>query len=292
MILTKAWPYVLLLGVVWGTNVVAARFSLGQFTPVWFVGLRLGLAGVIMMVGYGWLGPRGWWRSKRLWGDSAVLGVMGTAVPMLAVVTSLQYQSSGMTSLLVTLGPAFIAVVAHFMLDDEKLNRAKTVGVLIALLGAVVMIGQGENGLPDVPTTPWGYLLVLLAIVCDAVSTIYTRKKMMTADIWAVTSVRLLVAGLLVMLLAVGSGPFAWEVVRWSGWLVMVYATLAATILAFVLVFYITRRFGATTFALTGYIVPLVATGMGILLLGESFSWGMGVGVGLILGGLVIVNRY
>ena len=49
---TKASPYVLLLGTLWGTNLVVARFVVGQLDPLLFVGLRLALASLGFMLIY------------------------------------------------------------------------------------------------------------------------------------------------------------------------------------------------------------------------------------------------
>jgi len=41
---TKALPYVFLLSLFWGTNVVASRFGIGEFNPYLFITLRLTIA--------------------------------------------------------------------------------------------------------------------------------------------------------------------------------------------------------------------------------------------------------
>ena len=41
---TKALPYVLLLSLFWGTNIVASRFGIDDFDPVVFIALRLSIA--------------------------------------------------------------------------------------------------------------------------------------------------------------------------------------------------------------------------------------------------------
>lgn len=104
-----------------------------------------------------------------------MLGVLGTAVPMTFIVSSLQYQSSGITSLLITTNPAITVVMAHFFLSDEKLDRQKIIGVLLALGGAVMLAALGESGLPDVTqANPIGYALVLTAMLSLAAAPPFT----------------------------------------------------------------------------------------------------------------------
>jgi drug/metabolite transporter (DMT)-like permease len=55
--------------------------------------------------------------------------------------------------------------------------------------------------------------------------------------------------------------------------------------------FYVIQRFGATSSAMTSYIIPIVATLGGALLLGERLTLGMGGAMALILTGIVLINR-
>ena len=41
---TKAFPYIILLSIFWGTNIVASRFGIGEFNPYLFIVLRLAIA--------------------------------------------------------------------------------------------------------------------------------------------------------------------------------------------------------------------------------------------------------
>ena len=85
---------------------------------------------------------------------------------MTSIVSSLQFQSSGITAVLITTSPAITVIMAHFFLPDEPLTRRKSLGVLFALGGALLLAARGESGLPDVSrANPLGYLLVLLAMV-------------------------------------------------------------------------------------------------------------------------------
>ncbi|MCB0158950.1 MAG: DMT family transporter, partial [Caldilineaceae bacterium] len=69
------------------------------------------------------------------------------------------------------------------------------------------------------------------------------------------------------------------------------YASLVGALGGQFLAFYITRRFGATAFSLTSYLIPVVATVFGVLILGEIVTWGMVVGVVLIGSGVYLINR-
>ena len=178
-----------------------SRFSVGQFEPTTYIGLRLVLSSLGFAVIYGLrIGNRSWPRDRQLWKHATLMGIFGTAFPMTGIVASLQYLSSGLTSILITVNPAITVLLAHFFLSDERLTRRKVFGVLLALSGAVLLAAMGETGLVDIePGSPIGYLLVFGAIIFASVGNIYTRKYMQNMDVSDVTSVRLFIATLVVM---------------------------------------------------------------------------------------------
>jgi len=288
----EAIPYILLVGTLFGSTLLASRFGVGQFAPLTYVGLRLTLAGMAHALIFVLSKKRDWPRGRMLWRRASVLAVFGTVIPMNLIVTALLFQSSGVTSMLITLSPAFTVVLAHFLLENESLNWRKGIGVLLALSGALLMLALGETGLPDVTTAnPVGYILVFGAMISSSLATTYARRSLQQFEALEVASIRMWVAALIVMPLSLLVSGFDVAEVDTQGWLALGWASVTGTFLAMLLSFYIIKRFGATASAMTGYIVPVVASIGGILLLGEQFTSGMALGMALILGGILLINR-
>jgi drug/metabolite transporter (DMT)-like permease len=289
----QAIPYVLLLGVLFGTTLIASRFSVGQFEPTTYISLRLVLASLGYFFLYVFSGQRRKWPTGRnLWKHAGLLGVFGTAVPMVFLVTSLKFQSSGMTSILITLGPAITVVMAHFVLPEEPLTKRKTIGVVIALSGALLLVLLGESGIPDVSqANPIGYFLVLTAMVCGSATTVYARKYMTDLDAVQVASVRIFVAALVVVPLSLLIIGFDLSRVNQQGYLALGWASLTGTFLAMLIAFYNIKRFGATTAAMTAYVIPVVASIGGMLVLNEEITSGMLAGMALIVIGITVINQ-
>lgn len=287
----QAVPYVVLLGFFFGSTLIASRFGVGQFHPTTYIGLRMVLAS-LGHVAFFTLSQRNWPKDPRLWFHAGLLGVFGTAVPMTAIVTSLLYQSSGITSILLTAGPAMTVLMAHFALADERLSWRKGAGVALALSGAALLTLRGENGLPDISqSSPIGYGLVLLAMVCGSAMTIYARKFMQPFDSMQVASVRMFTAALVVMPLSVLVVGFNLQAVTEQGYFALGYAALIGTFGGFILAFHNIKRFGATAAAMTLYVVPVVAGFGGVMILGEIITPGMLAGTTLIVSGVALINH-
>ena len=288
----QALTYIILLGFLFGSTLVVSRFSVGQFQPTTYIGLRLVLASLCHVVIYTFSRKRHWPTSTLVWRHAAVLGIFATALPMTAIVTSLQFQSSGITAILITTSPALTVLLAHFFLTDEPLNRRKGLGILLAFAGAFLLAIRGESGLPDVSrASPLGYILVLGAMVSASASTIYARKYMQKLDAFDVASVRMWVAAAVVMPLSLLLVGFDLSQVTGQGYAALFYAALVGTFAGMMLAFYNIQRFGATASALTAYFIPVVASIGGALLLDETVSTGMLVGMSFIIAGVALINQ-
>jgi drug/metabolite transporter (DMT)-like permease len=288
----QAVPYIFILGTIYGTTLLAGRFSVGQFEPSVFIGLRLVLASLIFIIVTLLSRSHSWPRGRDLWRHSLVLGIIGTAMPMVLLVTSLKYQSSGMTAILITLGPSLTVLMAHFTLPEEPLTHRKLAGVLLAFSGAMLLMALGESGLPDVhQASPIGYLLVIVAMICSSSGTIYTRKYMQDLDTLSVNTARVLLAALLVMPLSLVFVGVDLSTVDNQGYIALGWAALAGTFLAVMISFDNIKRFGATAGAMPAYITPVVTSLGGVLLLHETITPGMLAGMALILIGITVINQ-
>jgi drug/metabolite transporter (DMT)-like permease len=287
----QALPYILLVGAIFGSTTVAARYAVGQFHPVTYLVLRAMLASLSYGIIYAASPRREWPRDRRVWHHSAMLGVFGTAVPTVCFIYALQYLSSGMASILLTTGPAIAIVLAHFFLDDESLTAQKGFGAALALGGAVLMAARGESGLADAgQANPLGYGLVLVALLAGNGMTIYARKFMQAFDAFDVTSIRMLVTTLVVAPFAVLFTGIDFRAINLPGVLALIYGALASNVAGMYLAYRNITRFGVTVTAMTDYVIPIVASLLGVLVLGEQITIGMVFGMGLIIAGIGLIN--
>jgi drug/metabolite transporter (DMT)-like permease len=290
---TKSLPFILVLGSIYGTTLIASRFSVSQFDPIAYIALRFALAslGYMLMYLFSFQGRR-MPKDPQVWKHGSLLGIFGTAIPMTFIILSLQYQSSGLTAILITIAPALTLLMAHFFLHDEQLNRRKITGVALALLGALFLSILGESGLPDVSrANPAGYILVLAAMLFGSAMIIYARKYMGNLGSFDVGAVRNFSAAILVLPISYFVIGIDLSNVNMAGYFALGWAAFAGTLFGVLLEFYIIKRFGATPAAMTAYLIPIVAGFGGVLLLGETFTSGMLGGMALIIAGIAILNR-
>lgn len=286
-----ALPYVLLLGTMFGSSLVVSRFSVGQFDPRTYIAIRMTLAALLHAGVYLMMPGRVWPTNRKLWTHAAILGIIGTAIPMTAVVSSLQYQSSGITSLLLTLNPVVTLLLAALFLEDEKFTLTRGAGVTIALGGAALLLLRGETGLSQFAQADWrGYGWAGVGILASACGSIYARRFLRFGDSFDVASIRMLSAAVILCTVTSLTVGFDLSRVETSGYVALLYASLVGTFLGFILSFYIVKQFGATVSSQTSYVMPVSSTLLGALFLGEQVSLTMLVGMAIIFTGLTLLN--
>jgi drug/metabolite transporter (DMT)-like permease len=285
----QALVFVLIQGFLFGSSLLATRFSVGQFHPTVFSGLRMMTATLLYLAMFAF-SRRSWPRDWRIWGHGAVIGILFTAVPIMAIVNAVKFQSSGVTSMLLATNPVLTTLLAHFFLFDESIDRRKLIGILVALAGAFLLIGRGESGLVDVGrANPIGYALVGLALLSTATARVYAARFIRNLNSVDVSAFGMFAATLLVFPMALAAGINFNGVTR-EGYIALGVSTLAGTFGGPMLAYFVLKRFGATVSSLSTYVIPAVAGVGGVLLLGEKISSSMLIAFALILVGITQVR--
>lgn len=294
MILSTSTLLVFLLGVMNGTTLLASRFSVGQYSTSNYLTIRLAIASVAYAV-LVWFTQKDKLRffpkSRKFWIGSGFVGFL-SGISMNAIIMAMQYISSGLNSILMTISPALTVLMAHFMLNDERLSFKKIIGIVLALAGVVFMMASGESGLPNIDiVNPLGYILSLIGIVVSSYSSILIRKNLAEFDAVHVATVRnfgTLVVSLLLSFLVFG---FDFTRVNSMGISALFYAAFVGTFAAHLLNVHINQKYGATTISMTTYIIPVVSNIGGAILLDEEITWVTVLGMIFIIGGIFVMNN-
>lgn len=282
--------WVLLGGLVLGSSAVMMRFGLREISPLWLVALRLVVATLALGSILAAL-RRNLPRDGRAWLDIAIIGVLNTGAPLLAFTLALQGFSAGVLSIFITLVPLLTAVLAHLWLAGEKLNVTKLLGLLLALAGVGLLIVTRTNGLAGEALDLRGLLLTFGGVVTASVGLVYARRRVKHLDVLVVTTGQTAVALVLAAPVALAFSPLDLAAIAWQGWVAVLYTGLFSSAAGFLIMFLLVQRFGATIASLPGYIMPVVATALGALFLGEVVTLPMVSAGVLVLGGVFLAGR-
>ncbi len=219
------------------------------------------------------------------------MGTVNLAVPFVTTTIALQYASSGFNGLLIALVPIGTAVLAHYVLPDEPIYRAKVTGLSIAFVGVVFLLASGDSGLATGGRPLVAAPLTVIAVVSIAYAGIYAKQRQEHFDPVRLTGMQLIVGTAWVVPLALiteGAPPVP---TLW-GWMLVGYVSIAGSVLPFLFFYWVLQRTTTTVASLTAYVVPLISLVSGIVLLDERLDPGIAVGGALIIAGLVVIDRF
>ena len=280
--------FVIAAGVALGTSVVITRLGVAEVGPLPLVALRLTVA--CLAYAALWLIrrirlPRG----RRTWIDIAVVGLTQVG-PLLLFTTALQFISSGVLTVFISLVPLLTYLLAARLLRQERLGTLGRLGLAVGFGGVLLLLATGTTGLAAGSGDLRGHFLALGGSVLAAFSTVYARRRLREIEAVVVTGGQFLAAWAIAAPLSLAFGEFHLAQFSWRGWLAIGYGGLVGSFFAFLLMFEMVRRYGATPSVLPAYVMPLVSSLFGALLLGEVITPELVVSGAIILCGVFLAG--
>ena len=281
-----SWIMVAILGLTWGATFLVTEVALTGITPFWLAAGRIGFAAALMVCIWGALGFRLFDGPvpARLWGATAVVGALSSAVPFMLLAWGQQYVTSGFAGVSMAAVALIVLPLSHFLVPGETLSLRKGVGFVIGFAGVCVLIGaQAFEASGAALETP-GRIACLAAASCYAISSILLRRLPAVDPIGISTVLLLIGAAFVVPLALIVEGwppmpaPRILMVIAFLG----VVPTAAANLLRVLVV----RSAGPVFMSLTNYQVPVWSVVMGALLLGEPLPPSLLLAMALILAGV------
>ncbi len=225
---------------------------------------------------------------------TAILGFTGVFINNICFFGALARVPAGRTSLFVSLTPIVIAILAGFFFS-ERLGVRRWIGILVALLGAIVVITRGDlvSGITDISQSiGLGELMMIGAVFSWAAYTLISRKVIETLSPIVATTYSTLWGFFFLSIGALGEfKDIDWVLLDWRVWTSVFYLGAFGTVIAFIWFYEGIQAVGPSRTAIFSNLVPAFGVLFSVLLLGEPLLISMVVG-GLITAlGVSLVNR-
>jgi drug/metabolite transporter (DMT)-like permease len=273
---------------IWGASYLLIKIALDGIEPSMIVFARLLLASLLL---YAVIRVRGGRDRAALRflrahpGRTLVQGLLAVAIPFMLISFGETQISSGLTGVLISPGPLFIAMLAPLLDPSERVDRRGVVGLVIGFGGIVLLIGVDT-------VHSLGEFLGALAMVGAAFSyglgAMYARVKFRDVPPLVVSLASCGVAAALTLPPALatiaGNSPDLGEIAA------VVSLGVVGTALAFFLYFGLIGEAGAGRAALVGYLIPPIALAYGAILLDEKITAAAIAGLVLILAGVALAS--
>ena len=283
----------LIVYILWGSTYLAIRLAVETLPPFLSAATRYLIAGVLM-VGFLWLRSRfsrspsaqlepirrEHWRSAAIIGGLLLFGGNGL------VVQSEQYIDSGIAAVLVAAVPIWMNVL-DAVLTRRRPSLLVIGGVIAGFVGVLVLIAP-ISGLAAI--NPFGVGLVVIAAMCWATGSIYSRSATMPRSGLLGTGMEMLAGGAILALAGTLTGelgrahPAQFSV---TSLLAVAYLVVFGSLVAFSAYTWLLRNAPVSTVATYAYVNPIVAVGLGAFFLHEPITPRTIVASVLIIGAVV-----
>ncbi|MEE6272824.1 DMT family transporter [Georgenia wangjunii] len=278
-----------LLALIWGSSFLLIKVALDGLSPAQVTLGRL-VCGALALAGVMVVTRRRWPRGAAVWGHLTAISIVLCVAPFLLYSWAGQYIPSGLSSIYNATTPVTTLLVGLALLPDERLTRRRTVGLLAAGAGVVVVAApwsalagyRGENVL-------LAQAACLGATTCYGLAFVYNRRILRGYDYdpttIAASQVGVAAVIMLVLAPAVAATPVALTVPVTAS---IVVLGAVGTGLAYVWNTTIIRAWGAAPASTVTYLTPVVGVALGVLVLGEELHWNEPVGAVLVILGVLV----
>ena len=282
------------LTIVWGASFLFIKVAVRDLAPIDVALTRVGLGAAVLVAALA-LGRSALPRGRAVWGHLAVVALIGNCAPFALIAYGETHISSVLAGIWNATTPLLTMMVATFALPDERPTPRRVTGLLAGFGGVLVVLGPWR----DVGGGPLaGQLMSLGAAACYGVTFCYMRRFLAgrpeSGSALSAGQMLCATAQLAVVTIFVGGAPkgLPADVV-----LSMLGLGVLGTGIAYILNYSVVRQAGATTASTVTYVVPVVSTLLGVIVLGEGLTWNEPVGAAIVLGsvaasqGLLRVRR-
>jgi drug/metabolite transporter (DMT)-like permease len=274
---------------IWGSNFTAIKYSLEDFLPLTFNGLRFAIASVVMLLA-AWMSG-GNLRVGR--GDGwrlFVLGLLANTFYQSLFIIGMAHTRAGNAALILATAPFFTALFSCLR-GQEHFRKRGVAGLVLAFAGIVLIIFSGDQ-VVSLRETLRGDALLVGATVCWSLYTVGAKRLIHVYGSLKTTAI-MMASGTPLLLAICTPSMMAqdWSRVRPLAWGGVLYSALFAIALAYLIWNQGVRKIGSTRTAIYSNLTPIVAVLVAWPLLGEAPTMGQIVGAVVIFIGLYLVRH-
>jgi drug/metabolite transporter (DMT)-like permease len=281
----------LLLCLIWGTTWIFIKIGLDDLPPLTFAAARFLLAVAILFVVIR-VQKIPLPKTAKEWRLIALTGVLQFSINYSMVFWSEQYITSGLAAVLQAMITVFGLILAWIFLPNERITRLKVFAVAMGIVGVGVIFYDQLSVQSFMAFL--GCLGVVIGSYAAAQASILVKAKGGAIHPAALVFCQMVcgLPAIIVYSLVAEGNPltFHWT---WKAVGCVLYLTIAGTIAAFWLYYWLLGKIESTKAMMISLVTPLLAVVIGAITIGETLPPQTGLGGLLIIGsiGLIVFRK-
>ncbi|HBC3591446.1 TPA: DMT family transporter [Vibrio parahaemolyticus] len=281
-----------IVAMVWGGTLVAGRMLNPEITPLMSSSIRFSLASLTLCVVL-IVSRKGFVKVTLKQGAMLIiLGACGMFAYNLFFFSGLKTVSASRASLIMTLSPTIIAM-ASVCIYQEKLTKNKTIGILLSLSGAMLVIVTKSSSLNDIMTANIGDLYILGCVLSWVVFTLLGKSLIQNIGSFFTIVYSVIAGAVMLLIVTVLTGQFNSALIRAlsvNDLLSLSYLGIFGSALAYAWYYVGVESIGATRAGVFLALTPVTGVLSGSLFLGEEMTHALIFAGGLSVVGVTLCN--
>lgn len=283
----KAFILLLVITLVWGFNHPSIKYANQGIAPVFASTLRsliAAMCGVIYCL----------WKKERIFHTDINL-LHGVVVGLLfgsdfaCLYFGLLYTDAARSIIFLYTAPFIVAAGAHFVLKGDRLTLLKTLGLVVAFMG-VLLVFQGRPAAAK-PTMFIGDILEIAAACFWAATTLYI-KRFMTSTVQPIHTLLYQLVFSIPILLAV-------SLVLEPRWIIALNPSIVVCILfqsvivafvTYLVWFRLIHGYSVSRLSAFTFLTPIFGVLAGVIFLDEELTRSLMMGLPMVCAGIFLVN--
>ncbi|QHS52601.1 EamA family transporter [Edaphobacter sp. 12200R-103] len=270
----------------WGTTFFAIRIAVHEIPPLFAAGVRMFLAGVILLA---FMGMRGAARPTRLeWRNLALMGSLMFVIDYGALFWAERYIPSGIAAVLSATVPLMTIAFEIFVFRLQPFRWGLIAAVLLGFAGVgILLLPDPRQSLPVIPC-----VAILLGTAAWCLGTVLSRRLVLPASRPVAAGGSMMIGGAVLLILSALLGELhPWPHASARAMFALAYLILFGSVLAFTAYVWLLGRMPASTVASYAYVNPVVAVALGYFAAGEPLTAHVVAGAALVLVSVYLILR-
>jgi drug/metabolite transporter (DMT)-like permease len=258
-----------LVYVVWGSTYLTIHIAIETIPAFLMAGARFILAGLLLYA----IARRPGTPRERLtlahWRSAVIIGFCLLLFGNGGVSWGEQYLPSGLVALIVATVPLWMALFAPAF-GGHRINRMAAAGVGLGLVGIVLLVRPGGTGAGH-----WQTFVVLLSPLLWAAGSLYARNAPSPKQPMTAIAMEMMAGGVMLIIAGVATGELGHvhlDHVSVASLASFVYLVLIGALVGYVAYIWLLHNVSATAASTYAFVNPVVAVGLGALVLGEPVT--------------------
>jgi drug/metabolite transporter (DMT)-like permease len=302
---SKVWLILVSLWIINGSSFLAIKVAIDTIPPLLSAGLRFSISGAILFAAYFFQikltrheGIHNLQRyqqddhnpllapplsqehiTKQQWKDSLVLGLTLFLGGQGLLTWGAQYLSSGVTGLLNSTIPLWVAIIGYLIYKKSKkrglgqqLTKSTVIGLSAGFGGLMLLV------VPSISTgelSPIGTAALTVSSIAWAIGCIYSSKAKLPVSILASSGMIMITGGLMLTAVSFALGEYRnLDLLQISGQSLaaQIYLILIITVVGFTDFYWLLRVASASLANTFAYVSPVIAVLLGVAILHEKIT--------------------